>query len=75
MSIDATSLPDTIKTPEELKQVVDCLMKGAKLLTDLASSYGFVLTISTSPKQPLAMGNYKYECELRVSHDVYRSES
>lgn len=72
MTIDTTSLPDVIETPEELKQVIDGLMKGAKLLTDLANSYGFVLTISTSPKQPLAMGNYEYECELRVSHDVYR---
>lgn len=73
MTIDTTSLPEVIETPEELKQVVDSLMLGARVLTDTAAAYGFVLTIGTVPKQPLAMGNYEYQCELRVSHDVYRS--
>lgn len=72
MSFDPTCLPDTIETPEELRQVVESLHLGAKILTETASAYGFVLTIETAPKQPLAMGNYEYQCELRVSHDVYR---
>ncbi len=72
MTLDTTSLPDTIETPEELKRVVDSLMLGAKLLTDTAATYGFVLTIQTVPKLPLAMGNYEYQCELRISHDIYR---
>lgn len=73
MSIDTTSFPDTIDTPEELKQVVDALMNTAQMLTDLAAAYGFVLTIETVPKLPLAMGNYEYECQLRISNSVYRS--
>lgn len=75
MTLDTTPLPDTIETPEELKKVIDGLMLGAELLTDTAAAYGFVLTIQTVPKQPLAMGNYEYQCELRISHDIYRSES
>lgn len=73
MSIDTKSFPDTIDTPEELKQVVDALMNTAQMLTDLAAAYGFVLTIETVPKLPLAMGNYEYECQLRISNSVYRS--
>lgn len=75
MNVDTLSMPESIGTPEELKQAVEGLMKGAQLLTDLAAAYGFVLTIETVPKLPLAMGNYEYECQLRISHEVYRSAS
>lgn len=70
-----TRMPENIETQEDLEQAVKGLMERAKTLTDLAGLYGFVLTINTSPKQPLSMGNYEMQCELRVSHDVYRSAS
>lgn len=67
-------LPESIQSKEDLALVQGFILQGAQLLTDLAGSYGFVLTIQTAPKLPLAMGNYDYQCELRISHDAYRSK-
>ena len=70
-----TRLPDEIRCQEDFNDLVDFMMSAAQGLTDLAGSYGLTLTITTSPKQPLAMGNYDMECEIRPSHAAYRSQS
>jgi len=70
-----TPMPEKLETDDDVRQAVDGLMERAKALTDLAGEYGFVLTIDTYAKEPLAMGHYGMECELRLSHDVYRSHS
>jgi hypothetical protein len=68
-------MPNQIHSEEELEQVIKGLKQRAQALTDLAFEYGFVLTINTAPTQPLAMGNYDMQCELRVANDIYRSLS
>lgn len=68
-------LPDEIRCQEDFDDVVHFLMTAAQMLTDTAGAYGLTLTINTTPRQPLAMGHYDMECELRPSHAAYRSQS
>jgi hypothetical protein len=69
-----TPMPNQIHSQEELEQAIKGLKQRAQALTDLAFEYGFVLTINTVPNQPLAMGNYDMQCELRIANDVYRGQ-
>ena len=65
---------EEISTQEEFNEAVGHLMQLAGTLCDVANDYGLVLTISTTPRQPLAMGNYDMLISLSMSHAAYRSE-
>ena len=69
-----TPMPTQIASKEELEQAINSLKQRAQAPTDLAFEYGLVLTINTVPNQPLAMGNYDMQCELRSANDVYRAQ-
>lgn len=68
-------------TPEELQVLADIrdasdqLLKEAEELSVRANAMGFVLTIETLARPPLAMGNYDCIATLRISNAVYRSAS
>ena len=62
--------PTEIETPEQLAELVDALFNAAHALVERANEYGLVLTISTVPLQPLAMGNYEIACEICAGHAI-----
>lgn len=51
------------------------IMKQANELVVLAAKCGFLLTIETAPRKPLAMGNYGLKIGIRDTHKTYRSET
>lgn len=44
----------------------------AEHLIELATTWGFVVTIKQAPKEPLAMGNYLSEVEVRDDGATYK---
>lgn len=60
---------------EHTQAIGEQIAKAAVALSTLAQLNGFIVTINTSPLQPLAMGNYQIDIEIRPSHQAYRSAS
>lgn len=60
---------------EDIRLATDQILKDAEELSLRANAIGFVLTIETLARPPLAMGNYDCVATLRLSHSVYRDES
>lgn len=56
-----------------MERTANRIASAARTLSELANLSGLVLTIETSPKLPLAMGNYQIEVKVRLSHQAYRS--
>ena len=64
--------PNDIKTEDDAEAVVQALHKKAEKLVRLVQSYGMNLTIETSPREPLAMGNFDIVVTLRAANELYR---
>lgn len=60
---------------DDIRLATDQILKDAEELSLRANAIGFVLTIETLARPPLAMGNYDCIATLRLSHDVYRGQS
>lgn len=56
-------------------EIANRICVGAQMLSEMANLNGMVLTIETTPKQPLSMGNYSITVSIRPSHETYRRES
>jgi hypothetical protein len=56
-------------------EIANRICAAAQMLSEMANLNGMVLTIETTPKQPLSMGNYTIVVGLRPSHEAYRSMS
>ena len=50
----------------------DVIYMRALSLIDQAAACGLVLTITTKPREPLAMGNYDMDVDVRPNHNSYR---
>lgn len=67
--------PEEQQLMDDVKLATEQILKEAEALSLRANSIGFVLTIETLARPPLAMGNYDCIATLRLSHDVYRGQS
>lgn len=63
-----------IGSPEHLKAAGTAVANAAVALSTLAQLNGLIVTIETKPLEPLAMGNYSIEIQIRPSHAAYRGE-
>ena len=64
--------PEQEQVLADIKLATEHLLQDAQELSLRANAMGFVLTIETLPRKPLAMGNYDSVATLRLSHAVYR---
>lgn len=64
---------EEIQSLEDAQALVAQLHAEAVELVRAAQSFGMTLTIGTSPRKPLAMGNYDMVIEIRPNRDMYRS--
>lgn len=62
----------TAEQLQNMETVAHRIATAARALSELANLAGLVLTIEARPKQPLAMGNYAIEVDVRPSHEAYR---
>ena len=58
-----------------VEELASRLAVSAQMLSEIANLNGLVLTIETTPKVPLSMGNYIITVSIRPSRETYRSES
>ena len=58
-----------------VEELANRLAVSAQMLSEIANLNGLVLTIETTPKVPLSMGNYTITVSIRPSRETYRSES
>ena len=54
--------------PSTIDEIGECVVK----LVEKARDLGYVVTVETVPKKPLAMGNYGMEVVVRENNFAYR---